>query len=55
MKCIVCGRGMKEGVTLIRLNEKGVTGIWACSEHTDKPMGDVARIIHDDEQRRRNL
>ena len=30
MKCIFCH---KSGVTLHRINEKGVPGIWACTEH----------------------
>lgn len=30
MKCIFCHAN---NVTLHRINEKGVTGIWACTEH----------------------
>lgn len=30
MKCEICNRGMESGVTLHRVNEKGVTGIWRC-------------------------
>ncbi len=31
--CIFCHRGPKDGLSLSRINEKGVPGIWACSEH----------------------
>lgn len=32
--CMVCGEGPWDGHTaLIRQNEKGVAGIWACEEH----------------------
>lgn len=50
MKCCICQKGLSEGVTLHRVNEKGVAGIWACSKHykqTDgKPIDpDVALIV----------
>ena len=31
--CIFCHRGLKDGLSLSRINEKGVPGIWACREH----------------------
>lgn len=30
MKCEICERGTADGVTLCRVNEKGVPGIWRC-------------------------
>ena len=33
MKCEICNKGMPEGVTLHRVNELGVKGIWRCNEH----------------------
>lgn len=36
MKCEICNRGMADGVTLHRVNEKGVPGIWRCSEDLTK-------------------
>ena len=46
MKCITCGKGMPEGVDLFRLNEFGVTGIWACTEH----YADMGKSIDPDLQ-----
>lgn len=52
MKCEVCGKGMAEGVSLFRQNELGVTGIWRCREHNEKPpepeVDDIVRIIEGD-------
>jgi len=49
MKCIFCHRGLKEGLSLARINEKGVPGIWACREHVhlaDKqPNAETQRIV----------
>lgn len=54
MKCVVCGRGMAHGVTLYRINEKGVKGVWACdqhrpaaSPHLDPEVREIVRIIED--------
>lgn len=33
MKCEICGKGIPDGVDLFRQNEKGVVGIWRCTEH----------------------
>jgi len=33
MICVFCHKGLKDGYTLHRINEKGVPGIWACWEH----------------------
>lgn len=30
MKCEICGQGPIDGVSLFRVNEKGVIGIWRC-------------------------
>lgn len=41
MKCEICGRGMREGVTLIRQNEKGVIGLWRCRLHNNVPIDPI--------------
>ena len=33
MKCITCGKGLEDGISLYRQNEFGIDGIWACLEH----------------------
>ncbi len=33
MKCEVCDKGPQEGVTIYRVNPKGVKGIWRCPLH----------------------
>lgn len=41
MKCIHCGKSPNtHGVTLIRQNEKGVPGIWACESCNTIPVPD---------------
>lgn len=50
MTCLFCHKGPADGVTLYRINAKGVAGIWACLQHkkqTDAPPVDreVARIV----------
>lgn len=46
MKCMVCGMGPQQGVTLLRQNEKGVTGIWACQQHSRaKDDPELQRLI----------
>jgi hypothetical protein len=35
MQCEVCKKGMKEGVTLYRINRKGIPGIWRCWNDMD--------------------
>ena len=40
MKCVICKKGISEGLTLYRINAKGVAGLWACTKHvahTDAP------------------
>ena len=37
MRCAVCGKGPMDGVTVYRVNEKGVKGVWACREHRLNP------------------
>lgn len=32
-ECEICHRGIMEGVTLWRMNETGVDGIWRCTAH----------------------
>lgn len=49
MKCEICGKGMEQGVTLFRVNELGVTGVWRCREHMEKQpdpiVEDIVNII----------
>jgi hypothetical protein len=45
MRCEICGRGPKDGVTLHRQNAKGVDGIWRCDDHNTMPVDPwVARL-----------
>ena len=48
MKCRKCGRGIPEGASLFRVNEKGVKGIWECERCVDWSTVDpeVALIDH---------
>lgn len=55
MRCFVCQRGMAEGVSLFRINERGVKGIWTCevhrpaaSPHIDPQVREIVHIIEDD-------
>lgn len=45
MKCEVCQKGMEHGVNLHRQNEKGVTGIWRCDEHNQKPVDQFTKDL----------
>lgn len=47
MKCEMCGRGIPEGVTLHRQNEKGVRGIWRCTDCNIKPIPPEVKQIMD--------
>ncbi len=38
MKCMICGCGMAEGVSLFRQNDKWQPGIWACQQHRQEPV-----------------
>lgn len=48
MECFVCKRKMPEVGRLVRVNEKGVEGIWACVEHRKnsnwKPIPEVEEL-----------
>lgn len=56
MHCEVCHKGMKEGVTLHRVNAKGVKGIWRCPRclthdqeaNIDTTVRDIVGIIEKD-------
>ena len=42
--CCICNKGPQQGVTVFRVNAKGVPGIWACDKHlkqTDAPKVDA--------------
>lgn len=50
MTCYICGLGMGEGISLFRVNEKGVPGIWVCEDDScnamiDKEVLDIVHII----------
>lgn len=50
MVCVICGRGPREGVSVFRINEKGVPGLWACRQHikqTDgtRPDENLLRVV----------
>lgn len=30
MKCEICGKGPTDGVSVLRVNAKGIPGIWRC-------------------------
>lgn len=50
MGCVVCKKGLSEGVTLYRINAKGQPGLWACLKHrsqTDAPVDhELDRIVN---------
>lgn len=48
MQCFACGRDVSKH-TLFRINEKGVTGVWACRDHVpdDMKVDPVVREIAD--------
>lgn len=56
MKCEICGKGMKEGVSLYRVNRKGIAGVWRCpncltnsqAEAIDPVVLDICEIIQND-------
>lgn len=33
MKCEICNKGPMDGVSIHRVNEYGVAGIWRCEQH----------------------
>jgi hypothetical protein len=36
--CEVCKRSVEQhGITVYRVNETGISGIWRCKEHLDQP------------------
>ncbi len=40
MKCEICNKGPAEGLTVFRVNEKGVKGIWRCRAHVTSEQAD---------------
>jgi hypothetical protein len=51
MKCCICNKGPAEGVTIYRINAKGIHGIWACEKHLNQtdapPISPEVRIVVD--------
>lgn len=45
MKCMICGLGPGDGVSLFRQNPKGEAGIWACWAHRREPVADEVDSI----------
>lgn len=44
-KCHICGRGIFDGISVYRQNEKGQPAIWACLEHSKPLDPDLVRSI----------
>ncbi len=42
MECLFCRRGVKQGVSLFRVNAKGRPGIWACSRHVGQTDASIS-------------
>jgi hypothetical protein len=62
MRCEICQRNVPDdGVTLHRVNEKGVKGIWRCADHLtpdqraaiDPEVSEIVKIIADDNRGRK--
>lgn len=57
MKCVICQKGPAQGVTLYRINRKGVEGFWACKKHKDQtdapPVDPDVQFIVDIVEKRR--
>jgi hypothetical protein len=52
MNCHVCGKGPADGISVYRINEKGVPGICACERHIDPKLVDpetrkIVKILED--------
>lgn len=46
LRCEVCNKGLADGISLYRVNEKGVPAIWRCEEHLEKePDPEVKNIV----------
>lgn len=50
-RCEICHKGPPDGVSLFRVNEKGVEGIWRCrshltSEQADKQDPETIRLVN---------
>ena len=52
MHCIKCGGSLAEGLSLFRVNEKGVPGIWNCfpclpKDQTDPELVKIVKTLED--------
>jgi len=47
MTCLFCGKGMREGVTLHRVNPTGEKGVWVCEKDLPKTDVKVAEDVRD--------
>jgi hypothetical protein len=45
MKCVVCQKGIAQGVPLLRINAKGVPGLWACHAHVNQTDASVDPVV----------
>jgi len=46
MKCEICGRGPKDGISVYRQNATGERGRWRCQEHNRVAIDpDVKRLV----------
>lgn len=53
MTCEICGQGPRNGVTIHRINRKGIPGVWRCDAHLppgktiDPTVKAIQRAIED--------
>lgn len=47
MHCEICKRGVRDGIGLVRQNEKGVKGIWRCDACNGRSIDLGVRLIID--------
>lgn len=47
MRCEICGKSPSDGIALHRQNEKGVEGIWRCSDCNFKPVPPEIQLLLD--------
>lgn len=45
MKCEICGKGISDGTSLYRQNEKGQPGVWRCRVHVTAPVDPIVEEV----------
>jgi hypothetical protein len=43
--CLFCGKGLREGVSLFRINVKGQPGVWACKKHIKQTDAEIDPVV----------